>query len=179
MWMNTDDHYGLVTRVLHWLIAVLVAGMLAGGVALSLLPDGGLRSLVIAGHKSVGVLVLLLMLTRVAWRSANPSPRPLGANPVFNYFAHVLHVVLYVLLIVQPLSGILMSQAFGYPVVAFGLLTLPPLVWPSASLGSVFNHVHTATAIWLAVTVGLHTAAALKHHYIDGDRTLMRMLTGR
>jgi cytochrome b561 len=179
MFMNTLDQYGLVARVLHWLVFLLVAGMLIGGALLNLLPSGTIKSVIITAHKSVGVIVLVLMLARLAWRFANPVPQPLGSEPVFNTIAHLLHVVLYMLLIIQPLAGILMSQAYGYPVSVFGLFHLPPLIWQSPSLGAFFNEVHTVTAVLLTIAVLAHAAAALKHHFIDHDRTLMRMIKGR
>jgi cytochrome b561 len=179
MLMNTRDAYGVVARLLHWLIALLVFGMLLFGVVLANLPSGGFRSFVMAGHKSTGVLVLLLMIGRLLWRVYNPRPRDLSDIPVLNFTAYVLHVWLYVLLFLQPLSGILMSQAYGYPVVVFGIFTLPPLIWHSPSLGGVFSQIHEMTAMVLVLTVAVHAAAALKHHFIDRDRTLMRMLKGR
>jgi len=109
MLMNTRDQYGLIARLLHWLIFILVVGVLAGGSALSLLPSGGVKAFVVAGHKSVGVIVLLLIVFRLLWRCANPRPQFLGTNPVLNYCAHLLHIVLYILLILQPLAGILIS----------------------------------------------------------------------
>jgi len=179
MWMNTHDQYGLVARLLHWFIFMVVAGMLLGGIALSLLPPGGFRSFVVAGHKSFGVIVLFFVLVRLVWRNSNPTPKALGAEPVLNYSAHLVHVILYVLLILQPFSGILMSQAYGHPVAVFGLFTLPSLVWQSPSAGAFFNDVHSATAALLSIAIAIHAAAAVKHHYIDGDRTLMRMIKGR
>jgi len=176
--MNTADRYGWVARLLHWLIFILAAGMICGGMLLSLLPSGAIRSFAISGHKSVGAIILFLMLVRLVWRNTNSSPQPLSERPLFNYIAHLLHIVLYILLILQPLSGILMSQAYGYPVVVFGLFTLPPLVWQSPSMGSLFSEVHSVTAAIVVIAVAVHAAAALKHHYIDGDRTLIRMLKG-
>jgi cytochrome b561 len=179
MFTNTQDRYGLIARLLHWLIAALVIGMLAGGSLLSFLPPGGFKGLAVATHKSIGVLIFLLMIARLLWRCFNIQPRDLGNIPVLNYIAHVLHIGLYILLILQPLSGILMSQSHGYPVVVFGWFELPPLVWHSPSLGSFFREVHGVTAAFLTVAVGIHVAAALKHHFLDRDRTLVRMLKGR
>ena len=142
------------------------------------MPSGAFKSYIVAAHKSVGVTILFLMLLRLIWRSINPSPRFLGVNPVLNYVAHTLHIVLYILVFLQPLSGILMSQAHGYPVPVFGMFELPRLIWQSPSLGSFFGQVHGVTAVVLSVAIGLHAAAALKHHFIDGDRTLMRMVKG-
>ena len=178
MLMNTRDSFGLITRILHWLIAVLVMGNLAGGAILSWFESGGLRTFVVSAHKSTGVILLLLMIGRIAWRLCNSQPRDLGTVPGLNYMAHVLHVWLYVLLFLQPLSGIFMSQAHGYPVTVFGLFTLPPLIWNSPAVGALFGEVHTVTAVVLTVAITVHIAAALKHHFVDRNKTLMRMLKG-
>jgi cytochrome b561 len=178
MFKNTRDRYGLIARLLHWLIAALAIGMLVGGSLLSILPSGGFKTVAISGHKSIGVVIFLLMIGRIAWRRINPQPRDLGNTPVLNYFAHVVHVFLYVWLLLQPLVGILMSQAYGYPVFAFGVFKLPPLVWQSPSLGTFMREVHGVTAVLLTVFIVIHVAAALKHHFIDRDRTLIRMLKG-
>jgi cytochrome b561 len=179
MLMNSRDRYGLVSRGLHWVLFALVLAMLVGGRLLTILPDGGLRAVAVAAHKSTGAAVFLLMVIRLIWRNLNSTPRFLGADPVQGYLAHLLHIGLYLLLFIQPLSGMLMSQAFGYPVGVFGLFEWPPMIWQSPVLGSFFRQVHGVTAAWLTVAVLLHIAAALKHHFIDGDRTLMRMLSSR
>jgi cytochrome b561 len=179
MFMNTRDDYGLIARLLHWLVFALVIGMLAAGMSLELLPGGGFRNFVIGMHKSTGVVVLLLMIVRLVWRVSNPRPRDLGNVAALNYIAHVLHVCLYVLLFLQPLSGILFSQAHGYPVSVFGIFTLPPLIWNSAVLGNIFGEIHGVTAVVLTLAIAVHVAAGLKHHFIDRDRTLIRMLGAR
>lgn len=178
MLMNTREGYGLVARLLHWIIFVLVIGMLLGGGLLACLPSGGFRAFLVSAHKSTGVIVLLLMIGRLLWRITNPRPRALGHMAVENYIAHVVHIWLYVLLFLQPLSGILMSQAYGYPVVVFGGVQLPPLIWHSPALGGIFGEIHAVTAIVLTITIAIHAAAAIKHHWIDRDRTLLRMLKG-
>ena len=178
MFMNTQDHYGSIARLLHWLIAALAIGMLVGGALLSILPSGGFKAVAIAGHKSIGVVIFLLMIGRIAWRLTNPRPRDLGNIPILNYIARLVHIFLYVLLLLQPLVGILMSQAYGYPVSVFGIFTLPPLVWQSPSLGNVFREAHGVTAVLLGFFIAIHVAAALKHHFVDRDGTLTRMFNG-
>ncbi len=178
MYFNTRDSYGLIARILHWLIFILVAGMLVGGFSLSYLPSNGIKSFVISIHKSIGVIILLLMIARLSWRFYNPLPRDLGENLVLNYVAHVLHIVLYILLFLQPLVGILMSQAHGYPVSVFGIFELPQIMWKSELLANFFNRVHTVIGVLLTVSISIHAAAALKHHYIDRNRILIRMLKG-
>ncbi|MDX2453466.1 cytochrome b, partial [Desulfosarcina sp.] len=88
MFMNTQDHYGLIARLLHWLIAALAIGMLVGGSLLSILPSGGFKAVAMTGHKSIGVVIFLLMISRIAWRLTNPQPRDLGNIPVLSYIAH-------------------------------------------------------------------------------------------
>ncbi len=178
MYFNTHDSYGLIARILHWLIFLLVAGMLIGGFSMSYLPSNGIKSFVISIHKSTGFIILLLMIARLSWRYYNPQPRDLGESLVLNYAAHVLHVVLYILLLLQPLVGILMSQTYGYPVSVFGIFELPQIIWKSQLLANFFNKVHSVIGVLLTVSIIIHAAAALKHHYIDRNRILMRMLKG-
>ena len=178
MYFNTRDSYGLIARILHWLIFLLVAGMLIGGFSLSYLPSNGIKSFVISIHKSTGFIILLLMIARLLWRYYNPQPRDLGESLVLNYTAHVLHTVLYILLFLQPLVGILMSQSYGYPVSVFGLFELPQIIWESQLLANFFNRVHTVIGVLLTLSIVIHATAALKHHYIDRNRTLIRMLKG-
>ncbi|WP_419656502.1 cytochrome b561 [Desulfosarcina variabilis str. Montpellier] len=179
MLINTRDSFGLITRILHWLIAALVIGNLIGGAVLSLFESGGLRTFTLSAHKSTGVIILLLMTGRLIWRLYNSQPRDLGNIPALNFIAYVLHIWLYVLLFLQPLSGILMSQAYGYPVIVFGLFKLPSLIWNSPALGAIFGEVHTVASVVLILTIAIHIAAALKHHFVDRDNTLMRMLKGK
>lgn len=179
MFMNTHDQYGLITRLLHWLVFVLVIGMLLGGGLLAILPSGGFKNFIVGIHKSFGVVVFGLMLARLVWRRFNPQPRALLTVPMLNYVAQMVHVCLYVLLLLQPLVGILMSQAYGYPVSVFGLFELPPLVWRSPAIGNVLFEIHGATAVVLTVIIAIHAAAGLVHHFIFQDRTLMRMIKGQ
>ena len=178
MYFNTRDTYGLIARILHWLIFLLAAGMLAGGFSLSYLPSNGIKSFVISIHKSTGFIILLLMIARLLWKSYNPQPRDLGENLLLNYAAHVLHISLYVLLLLQPMVGILMSQSYGYPVVVFGIVELPQIIWKSQLLASFFSKVHGVIGVLLTVSILIHAAAALKHHYIDRNRSLIRMIKG-
>ena len=179
MLINTSNRYGLIFRFLHWLTVALVVGMLMGGAIMTALPSGGLKSLIYDIHKSIGVVIFLVTALRLTWRLFNPPPRELGRSAVSNYLARVLHVCLYILLFLQPLFGMLMSQSFGYPVSVFGWFELPGLIWQAPALGRFFQEVHAVTALVLAVAVSAHAAAALKHHFFDRDRTLMRMMVGQ
>jgi cytochrome b561 len=179
MLKDTVESFGLVSRLFHWVVAVMVLGMLAGGLLLGFLPGGGFKSLIVGLHKSTGVVILALMALRIGWRYVNPRPRDLGPNEFENQLGRLLHIFLYVLVTLQPIFGILMSQAFGSPVRVFGLFTLPSVIGRSDAAGAVFSRMHTITAILIAAAVAVHIAAALKHHYIDRDRTLTRMISGK
>jgi len=176
---DTVESFGGISRLFHWVVALMVLGMLMGGLILDILPGGGFRSLIVGLHKSTGVTILLLTALRLGWRYVNPRPRDLGANALENQLGRLMHIFLYVLLFLQPTFGILMSQSFGSPVRVFGLFTLPTIVGRSDAVGSVFHQMHTVTALLLAICVGIHIAAAVKHHYIDRDRTLLRMISGK
>jgi cytochrome b561 len=179
MYMNSGDQYGVIARLLHWLVFILVVGMLMGGALLQVLPDGVLEGLVIGAHKSTGVVVGFLMGVRLIWRICNPHPKALSPHAVENYLAELVHICLYILLFLQPLVGILMSQTYGYPVTVFGLFSLPPIIWQSPQLGLFFGRCHSVIAALLAAAIAVHVGAALKHHFVNRDRTLTRMLSGR
>jgi cytochrome b561 len=179
MYMNSGDQYGLIARVLHWLVFILVVGMLLGGALLQVLPVGGLKGWVAGAHKSTGVVVGLLMGVRLIWRICNPRPKALSHHAVENYLAELAHICLYILLLLQPLTGVLMSQAHGYPVSVFGLFSLPSIIWQSPQLGRFFGQCHSVIAVLLTAVIAVHIGAALKHHFVNRDRTLLRMLKGR
>ncbi len=179
MYTNTNESFGIIARLFHWLIFLLVVGMLIAGSTMGSLPNGSVKSLIVGLHKSTGVLILLLVLLRLCWRLINPIPRDLGPNQFENKLGHLMHVFLYILLILQPISGIVMSQLFGYPVQVYGLFTLPTFFDKDPGLGKVFAGAHGVIATVLAISIIIHLAAALKHHYIDRDRTLMRMVVGK
>lgn len=179
MYKNTVDSFGSVERLFHWGIFLLVAGMLIAGATLNLLPRGDFKSFVIMMHKSTGFTILVLMAIRLWWRIINPMPKALGPNEFENQLGRLMHIFLYILLFLQPIWGILMSQAFGSPVTIFGLFTLPTILGKNPAVGRVFSEMHTVTAILLTIAVLIHAGAGLKHHFINRDRTLLRMMFGK
>lgn len=90
-----------------------------------------------------------------------------------------MHIFLYILLLSQPIAGILMSQSFAHPVYPFGLFKVPTFVDENIRLGKMLHEIHETLWVVLAISVGIHAAAALKHHFIEKNRTLMRMIQGR
>lgn len=178
MWRNTDDGYGLVAVVLHWLVAVVVVGLFALGLwMVELIYYDPWYRRATDVHKGVGILLFLLMLARLGWRLANPRPAPESAHSRLKRVASAItHVLLYVLLFAVMTAGYLISTADGRAIDVFGLFSVPASIAGLPGQADIAGDVHLALAIALITLAGIHTLAALKHHFIDRDRTLARML---
>jgi cytochrome b561 len=175
---NTVQGYGLVAVLLHWLVALVVVGMFALGVwmtGLTYYDEWYKRGPDI--HKSIGILLFITVLARVIWRSINvrPGDEP-GIGKLQRRIAHGVHLLLYVLLFALMISGYLISTADGKPIEVFELFAVPATISDIANMEDVAGKVHWYLALILISVVGLHTVAALKHHFIDRDRTLKKML---
>lgn len=162
---------------LHWLIAVLVFAGWGLGAYMNELPASPEKLQYYSWHKWIGVTIFLLALLRAAWRLAHvPPPLPATTAPWQARAARASHLLFYALLLVLPLSGWLMSSAKGYQTVYFGVLPLPDLLDKNTELGEALAEVHELLGWLLAGLVALHVAAALKHHFVDRDGVLRRML---
>lgn len=171
------QHYTTTAKTLHWLIAVLLLGLLGLGFYMQGLPLSPEKLKLYSWHKWAGVTVFLLVLVRLAWRVTHqPPPLPLGMPRVQQWAAHAGHFALYVLMLAIPLSGWLMSSAKGFQTVWFGVLPLPDLVGKDQALGTVLLTVHQVLNLVLIMVVIGHVGAALKHHFVDKDDVLTRML---
>jgi len=128
-------------------------------------------------HKWVGVTVFLLALFRIAWRVTHQPPALPSSMPrLMQIAAHAGHHMLYMLMFLIPLSGWLMSSAKGFQTVWFGILPIPDLIEKNKLLGDLLQTVHVSlNYLFIAVLIG-HIGAALKHHFIDKDDILTRML---
>ncbi|MFI4889935.1 MAG: cytochrome b [Steroidobacterales bacterium] len=165
---------------LHWLMAALLVGLVCVGVYMHGLPLSPWKLRVFSWHKWAGVSAFLLVIARLGWRATHRPPGlPAPMTPAARVVAQLGHGVIYVLLFAIPVSGWLMSSAKGFPTVYFGVLPLPDLVAKNKELGETLLHVHQALNVALAVLVAGHSAAALKHHFIDRDDVLTRMLPSR
>jgi cytochrome b561 len=128
-------------------------------------------------HKAVGVLLFIVILLRLGWRLLGPQPEPPDNHKPFERrAAAIAHVLLYLLLFAVMLSGYLISTADGRPIDVFGLFRLPALISDLPDQADIAGKVHLYLAISLVSLAGIHALAALKHHFVDRDRTLLRML---
>lgn len=172
---NSEDDYGLIARLFHWLIAVIVMGLLPLGLFMTGMENSPLKMDVYAVHKSFGLLVFFLGLGRVVWRFVSPPPDHLESHEHWEVtLASAAHFWLYVCIIGMPLTGWLMSSAMEFPVPFFGV-QLPHLMGKDERLGELFEQAHGILAYTLLFVLALHVAGALKHHVIDKDETLQRM----
>lgn len=180
---NTRTTWGWPAKLLHWLVAVLVVGLLTVGFAMVwYVSDLGAKFQLYQLHKSFGVLVLTLVLIRLLWRRMNAAvpDLPAGLEPWERRAATLTHRGFYVLLILMPVTGWLVASAspLGIPTLVFGLFTLPNPVGANTVLEVVMAWMHGGLAVLLVTLLLLHVGAALKHHFVLRDDVLARMLPG-
>jgi len=176
--VGTDitERYNAAAIALHWLTAALILANLALGVSMVPMRISPTKLHLYLWHKSIGVTVFILTSLRVAWRAAHRPPAPVPMPAWQLHAASVSHALLYTLLFLIPLSGWLYSSATGVQVVYLGLLPLPNLVPKDKAYADALRLVHVSLNLTLAAVLIVHTAAALKHHFVDRDGVLARML---
>ncbi len=177
--LELSNRYTRTAISLHWLMAILLIGLFAVGTYMHELPLSPWKLQVYSWHKWAGVTAFILVLARLAWRFTHrPPPLPLNMPRSTELAAHVGHALLYLLMIIIPLTGWLMSSAKGVQTVYLGMIPLPDLLAKNKELGNLLQDVHAWLNYTLATIVVIHIAAALKHHFIDKDNVLTRMLPG-
>ena len=172
-----DTRYTHTAIALHWLIALLIFAALPLGIYMHDLPLSPYKLQLYSYHKWIGVTVFMLAVLRLSWRiSHRPPPLP-GTMPAWERLAaESVHYLLYALIFIIPVSGWLMSSAKGFQTVWFGVLPLPDLVGKDKELGDLLHEVHEALNFALLGLLLAHAGAALKHHFIQHDDILVRML---
>lgn len=174
---NSSTQYGIVAKILHWLMALLIIAAWVVGIYMVQLPDTDLnRHTIYDAHKSFGMIILMLAVIRIAWRMYNIRPKnPPIARPLL-FAAHAVHYGLYLCMFIQPLSGWALSSAAGYTPTLFGWFTFPSLVPPNPSMVHTYAEIHEINAWVLCALFLLHVGGALYHYFIVKDNTVQRML---
>lgn len=180
--MQRDSHTKLspLTLFYHWTIGIsMIAALGVGTYIESLKSTDPLRGELIFVHKNVGLAILILAIARISWRYINGFLQPAGASPVWEArSAYWMHVFLLFATLMMPISGIMMTLGFGCThcyVPVFGLFEIGP--FPKIELlAGIGYYMHTMGSKLVILAILIHAAAALKHHYWDGDGTLRRML---
>jgi len=174
---NTKRSWGSVSKGLHWLIVLLIINQWVIAERADALPKGPALIGALWWHKSFGITILALAVIRLVWRWMNPVPDlAVETRPWERVLARISHFLLYALIFAIPLSGWTMSSARNFPVSWFGVLQLPDLVGADPQLYERLHALHGQLFAVLVVVAGLHIAGALKHHFIDRNDVLRRML---
>lgn len=172
--------YSTTAIVLHWLMAAGLAGLFVFGLYMTDLPFSPQKLQFYSWHKWAGVILFMLAVGRILWRLTRTlPPLPGTMSRRMQAIAHAGHGALYLLMLAVPFSGWLMSSAKGTQTVLFGILPLPDLLARNKELGDLLASLHWSLNVALAAVVAGHAAAALKHHFVDKDDVLTRMLPGR
>ena len=171
------QRYTGLAIALHWLIAVAILGTFLLGQYMTNLQLSPGKLKLYSYHKWIGVTIFLLVLFRIAWRLAHRPPLPPASMPAWQHSAaSIAHFFLYALTLAIPVSGWLMSSASGFQVVYFGVIPIPDLLAKSKDAAQQLKQLHEALNWLMVLVVAMHIAAALKHHLMDRDDVLRRML---
>ena len=176
MLRSTAVAWGPVMRVFHWGMVVLLLATIPIGFYMADLPLGLSKLKIYALHKSIGITLLALATLRLLWRLGERRPTPPPMPAWQQRAAAAVHLLLYVLMFVIPLSGWLYNSAAGFPLQWFRIFNLPALTAADPALKVIAKQVHvTGVSILIALVVA-HVFAALKHQFVDRDATLRSML---
>lgn len=174
---SSPSRYTRTAITLHWLIALMIIANFGLGLTMADMDLSPQKLKFFSWHKWVGVTIFMLVCVRLLWRLGHAAPALPMCMPAWQATAaHLSHMLLYVLMFVIPLSGWLYSSAAGKSVVYLGLIPLPDLVAADKGLAETLKDVHEYLNYVLAALVLLHVAAAWKHHLVDRDDVMSRML---
>ena len=174
---STASRYTLPAIVLHWVLALGILGAFAMGVYVEDLPFSPAKLKLVNWHKWAGVTIFLLSAARLMWRLTHAAPALPATMPAWQRAAaNASHHLLYALFFAAPLTGWLFSSAAGFQTVYFGVLPIPDLLAKDPALADTLKLAHRFVNYSLAALVTVHAAAAIKHHVVDGDDVLARML---
>lgn len=177
---NTRNGYGLIAKLLHWSVAILIVGLIALGwymVDLTYFDKWYNESLAI--HKGFGMFALALGALFAGWRFVSPSPEHLVELKTWERIAAgVMHHALYAAMLLIPVTGYLISTSAGKSIDIFGWFEVPPVVKVDKNLRDMAIELHFYLGYVTGVLICLHAGAALKHQFIDRHGTLARMMWG-
>tara|TARA_R110001583_G_C5671033_1_gene411094 strand:+ start:7972 stop:8523 length:552 start_codon:yes stop_codon:yes gene_type:complete len=177
MLKNSSKSYGWISIVIHWLMAIGIYFMFGLGLYMVELTyyDAWYKGSLDL-HKSLGLVLLGVLMFRAFWRVINTQPTTLAGPKWQQLMAHWMHQSLYIVMLLLMVSGYLISTADGRAIVVFDLLNIPALPWHIENQEDIAGEIHAILSWLLMVLSGAHALAALKHHVINKDRTLKRML---
>jgi cytochrome b561 len=167
--------YTRAARVFHWLTALLLVGSFGLGLSMTRVIGDDMKLRVYSWHEWIGVTIFGVTIARLIWRLRHPAP-PIDLPALEKIAASVVYVAIYLVLLIQPIVGWIMSTAFGFPVVYLGVLPLPLIVPEDRELAERLQQIHFSLAMLLAGLFAVHLAGVLYHHLVRQDTVLRRML---
>lgn len=170
------EMYNPVALALHWTIAAIIFATFLLGLYMADLQLSPAKLRLYSYHKWIGVTIFLLVIVRIAWRLTHRAPALLPMPKWQVAAEHASHTLLYVLTLAIPITGWLFSSASGVQTVYFGVLPIPDLVAKNKAAAEAFKAAHWYLNMTMLLLVGVHVAVALKHHFVDRDNVLSRML---
>ncbi len=173
---TNNNSYNLLSKLIHWITALLILGLLAVGFYMTELDKSTFKYELYDLHKALGAVVIALTFLRILWHVMKRKPKSLHSHKAWEKaISHLTHALLYLAILVVPLSGWAMSSSGGYAVSFFGLFDLPALVQKDKDMSELFGEIHEISSIALLLLIGVHMLGAFKHHFVDKDETLQRM----
>ena len=175
---NSSQHYGAIAMALHWVVLVLIAFAWLTGEFHDAFPNGAPRDAAMFAHMTLGLSIVALAVARLCWRMADPPPpaEKSSLGQWADWAAHAVHYVIYALLFAIPALGIVALFARGKALSIFGLFEIASPWAADRAFAHSMTEVHELLVNCLLILVALHAAAALLHHYVLKDRTLLRMM---
>jgi cytochrome b561 len=177
MYGSRTDHYPATSKLLHWLIAASVLTTAPVAITMTRIAEGPVQDNLYNLHKSLGVLIFILMILRVINRFVVGAPiADPKIEPWQKVVSAIVHTSIYVLLVAMPIAGYIANSAYGAPTPFFGLFNLPPIIGKNEALSTQLFTIHRWVGYLLIVIVLTHVSAALFHTFIRRDNVINRML---
>lgn len=175
---HPDGRYRAPARILHWTVAALMLVVWPVGFIISFVYEiEWAKTLGYAVHENLALVIWVLVLIRLAWRwMVPPPPLPNSMPKIQQLAAHAVHAGLYLFLFLMPIVGFVATNAWGFPLDLFGLVTLPDPIGNNEAAAKVLSWIHKYSAYALLGLIAVHVGAALMHHFVLKDGTLRRML---
>jgi cytochrome b561 len=172
---NNNQQWGWPGKVFHWVTALLILIQIPVGFFSKVMKLSPLKLDLFVWHKSIGFIILLLVISRMLWRINGSVPSAAADTAIRQTLARTSHGLLYALMLLLPISGWIISSAANIPISLFWLLELPAITGPDEALKGVAGTIHGTCVVLLLAVLTLHIGAALRHHFILRDNVLTRL----